>query len=163
MRWLAYYILAYIFLGLQLGLQGQIRIGSAWPNLVLLAVIFIAINAPRDAALLGCFGLGLLQDLTTQQPLGVFAFSYGLLAMFTVSTQQVVYRGHPLTHFSLALAGSLLTGVIMLLNVWIRGPRGDFTLMVMFYSAVYTALLGPIVLGLLQRMRRAFAFQSPRR
>jgi rod shape-determining protein MreD len=162
MRWLAYFILAYLILGLQIGLRGQIAIGQAWPNLVLLGVIFIAINAPRDAALLGAFGLGVIQDLTTQQPLGVFAFSYGLLAMFTVSTQQVVYRAHPLTHFSLALVGSLFTGIIMLLQGWIRGPVAPSP-MALFYSALYTAVLAPIVLGLLGRVRRAFSFQSPRR
>src|ERR1700749_2562039 len=89
MRWLTYFILAYLTLGLQIGLAGHIALGGARPNLVLLAVIFIAINAPRDAALLGCFVLGLLQDLTTQQPLGIFALSYGLVAMFTISTQQI--------------------------------------------------------------------------
>lgn len=162
MRWLAYFILAYFMLGLQIGLGGHLRVGSAWPNLVLLGVIFIAINAPRDAALLGSFGLGVLQDLTTQQPLGVFAFSYGLIAMFVVSTQQVVYRAHPLTHFSLALVGSVMTGIIMLLQGWIRGPVTPSP-MTIFYSSLYTAVLGPIVLGILGRVRRAFSFQPPRR
>jgi rod shape-determining protein MreD len=161
MRWLAYFILAYLMLGLQIGLSGHVRIGSAWPNLVLLAVIFIAVNAPRDAALLGSLGLGLMQDLTTQNTLGLFALSYGLIAMFTVGTQQVVYRGHPLTHFSLALIGGILSGVIMLIHGWVRGPR--LPPMMLFYSALYTAILAPLVLGLLQRIRRGFAFQPPRR
>jgi rod shape-determining protein MreD len=162
MRWLAYFILAYLTLGLQVGLRGQIDVGSASPNLVLLIVIFISINAPRDAALLGCFGLGVLQDLCTMQPLGVYAVSYGLIAMFTVSTQQVVYRGHPLTHFSLALVGSLMTSFIILLQGWIRGPE-RVPFLVLFYSSLYTAVLAPLVLGALQRIRRAFSFQSPRK
>jgi rod shape-determining protein MreD len=161
MRWLTYFILAYLTLGLQIGLAAHIAIGGARPNLVLLAVIFIAINAPRDAALLGCFVLGLLQDLTTQQPLGVFALSYGLVAMFTISTQQIVYRGHPLTHFSLALVGSFLTDAVILLHGWVRGPR--ISPMLLFYSALYTAILAPIVLGILHQLKKAFAFQSPRR
>jgi rod shape-determining protein MreD len=161
MRWLTYFILAYLAMGLQIGLSGHVTIGGAWPNLVLLAVIFIAINAPHDAALLGCFTLGALQDLATQQPLGIFALSYGLVAMFTISTQQIIYRGHPLTHFSLALVGSLLTDVVILLHGWLRGPR--LSPMLLFYSAIYTALLAPIVLGLLQLSRSAFAFESPRR
>lgn len=162
MRWLAYFILAYVFLGLQIGLGGHIRIGSAWPNLVLLAAIFIAIHAPRDAALLGCFGMGILQDLASQQPLGIFALSYGLTGMFVVSTQQIVYRSHPLTHFSLALVGSLLTGLVMLLHAWVRGPVKLSPLGV-FYSALYTSILAPLVLGALDRIKRAFAFQPPRR
>jgi rod shape-determining protein MreD len=161
MRWLTYFILAYLTLGLQIGLSGHIVVGGARPNLVLLAVIFIAINAPRDAALLGCFVLGCLQDLTTQQPLGIFALAYGLVAMFTISTQQIVYRGHPLTHFSLALIGSFLTDAVILLHGWIRGPR--ISPMLLFYSALYTAILAPIVLGMLHQLKKAFAFQTPRR
>src|ERR1044071_3234499 len=114
MRLLAYLILAYVMLGLQLGLRGQIAIGSAWPNLVLLAVIFIAINAPRDAALLGCFGLGVLQDLLTQHPPGLFAFAYGVVGLAVAGTHQAVYREHPLTHFSMTLAGGIVVAIIIL-------------------------------------------------
>jgi hypothetical protein len=105
MRWLAYVILAYVAVALQIGLGPFLRYKGAQPNLVLLAAVFIALNAPRDAALLGCFCLGLLQDLLTQQPPGLFALSYGLTAMVAVSVHQVIYREHPLTHFSVALFG----------------------------------------------------------
>jgi rod shape-determining protein MreD len=161
MLWVPYFILAYLTLGLQIGLRGYFEIGQAWPNLVLLAVVFIAINAPREAALLACFMLGVMQDLATQQTLGLFSLSYGLVAMFTVSTQQVVYREHPLTHFTLALIGSLMTGAVLLIHGWIHPPR--LPAMAMFYSALYTAVLAPLVLGVLQRLRRAFAFQPARR
>lgn len=161
MRWLAYFILAYVMLGLQAGLGPFVSIGSARPNFVVLAVIFIAIFAPRDAALLGAFVLGLLQDLLTQQPLGIYAFSYGLVAMFTVSTQQVVYKGHPLTHFSLAFIAEFLTSGVIIAHGLIRGPWPGF--MGLFYSALYTACLAPLVLGILGRMKRGFAFQPPRR
>lgn len=161
MRWLAYFILAYVMLGLQAGLGVHVRIGSAQPNLVVLGVIFIAIFAPRDAALLGAFVMGMMQDLLTAQPLGMHAFSYGLVAMFTVSTQQVVYRGHPLTHFSLALVAELMTMSIIVLHGLLRGPWQP--IFPMFYSALYTACLAPLVLGILGRMKRGFAFQPPRR
>lgn len=162
MRWLTYFILAYFMLGLQIGLKPFVTVaGDVWPNFVLLAMIFIAINAPRDAALLGAFGLGVMQDLTSAQSLGLFALSYALVAMFTVSTQQVVYRGHPLTHFSLALFGGIVSMIVLVVHGFIHGPR--LSPMSLFYSALYTALLAPIVLGVLDRLRRAFSFQSPRK
>src|SRR3954468_22143704 len=102
MRLPAYLILVYVTIGLQVGLGELLRVGGSKPDLVLLAVIFIAINAPRDAALLGAFGIGLAQDLLSLSPLGVYALAYSLVAMFTISTQELVYRAHPLTHFSLA-------------------------------------------------------------
>ena len=69
---------------------------------MLLAVVFIAINAPRDAALLGCFVLGVMQDLVTQQTFGLHALSYGLTAFFIAGASQSIYREHPLTHFTCA-------------------------------------------------------------
>lgn len=177
MRWLAYFILAYFAIALQIGLGPYVRWRGASPNFVLLAAVFIAINAPRDAALLGCFCMGVLQDLVTQQPPGLFALSYGLTAMLAVSVHQVVYREHPLTHFSLALVGGLITVGVLLLHDRIHpaaprsiGPDGATTLPairlapgVEFMRVVYTALLAPVVLGLLQRSKRWFAFQPQRR
>src|SRR5215212_2628538 len=60
-RGISYVILAYVALGAQIGLSAFIRVGGAPPNLVLLAALFVALNAPKEPALLGCFGLGLIQ------------------------------------------------------------------------------------------------------
>src|SRR5256885_17206422 len=103
MRWLAYFILAYLAIAVQIGLGPFMRYHEAQPNFVLLAGIFIALNAPRDAALLGCFCMGLIQDLVTQQPPGLFALSYGLTALVVVGSHHVVNREHPLTHFGMTL------------------------------------------------------------
>src|SRR5690349_6692345 len=113
MRWLPYFILAYVTLGLQIGLGEYLSWHGARPNLVLVAVLFVALHAPRDAALLGCFSLGLLQDLLSQHPPGLYALSYGLVAMLAVGLQHVVDRDHPLTHAGLALAGGLITAVVL--------------------------------------------------
>jgi len=177
MRWLAYFILAYVAVAVQIGLGPFLRYKGAQPNLVLLAALFVALNAPRDAALLGCFCLGVLQDLLTQQPPGLFALSYGLTAMLAVGVHQAVYREHPLTHFSLALIGGLITAAVLLIHGWVHPaapkavtPDGATTLPairlsagVEFIRVVYTALLAPVVLGLLQKSKRVFAFQPQRR
>ena len=161
MRWLPYFILAYLAIGVQTGAGEYLRVHGGKPDLALLALIFIAINAPRDAALMACFLLGLMLDLVTVQPLGLYAFAYSLVGMFTVSTQEVVYREHPLTHVTLAFVGSLLVAAVELVHGWIYGARVAPT--TLFAGAVYTAALGPVVLGLLQRVKRAFGFQPPRR
>ena len=186
MRWITYFILAYLALGLQVGLGAYVSYQGATPNLVLLAALFIAINAPRDAALLGCFGMGLMHDLLTQQPPGLFALSYGLVGLLAAGTQQAVYRDHPLTHFSAALAGGLVVAALVLLNGWVRPPGPAVPLAWVggvgptpatqisfaqvrlspateFTRAQYTAVLAPAALGLLVRVKRAFNFQQPRR
>lgn len=176
MRWAAYFILAYLFVGMQVGLRGFLDFAGASPDLVLLAVIFIAINAPRDAALLGAFGLGLTQDLLTLQPLGLYALGYSLTAMFIVSTQEIVYREHPLTHFSLALVGGVIIGILLMLHTWIwpglpgvttatgeRLPPLHSGLVSHLLSALFTACLSPFVLFILMRIKTVFAFQAGRK
>src|ERR1041385_929348 len=161
MRLPAYFILAYVAVGLQIGAAEFLRIGAAKPDLVLLAVIFIAIHAPRDAALLGCFGIGLIQDLVTLNPLGLYAFAYAIVGMFVVSTQELVYKAHPLTHFTLGFVAGSLCGMILAIHGWIKGPRASVT--ELLAMALYTALLAPVVLGLLNLTRKAFSFSRHRR
>jgi rod shape-determining protein MreD len=129
----------------------------------LLAALFIALNAPRDAALLGCFALGLMQDLLTQQTLGIYALSYGLVAMFVINTQSLLYRDHPLTHISVAFAGSVICAMVLLLHDVLRlPPQERAEVSRLFYSAIYTTVLSPFLLGALQKIRKAFGFH-PRR
>ena len=174
MRLLAYFILAYLALGLQLGLGHYANLGAATPNLVLLAVIFIAANAPRDAALLGAFSLGLMQDLLGLGPPGLYAVAYGLVALVVLRTQHSVYRDHPLTQFTVALVAGLIVALVVTTHGWVRpaGPQvveNGLTIAAvrapvgrLFVSAVYTAVLAPPVLWLLARTRRGFAFRTAR-
>jgi rod shape-determining protein MreD len=152
MRWFSFFILAYLVLGLQAGIGTAMQYDGARPNLVLLAVVFIAMNAPRDAALLAAFMLGALQDLSGQGTIGLYCFSYGLVAMFVVAVHQAVYREHPLTHVALALAGGLITALV--------APPGRA--LQLFGSAVYSAILAPLVLGGLQRIKSVFQFLPTR-
>jgi rod shape-determining protein MreD len=175
MRWLAYFILAYIVLGVQLGIGAHARVGGATPNLVLLAALFVAINAPRDVALLGCFAMGLMQDMLTTQTLGLYALSYGLVGLLVTSSQQVVLRGHPVAHALLGLSGAALTNLILLVHGWVHPPGPSMVIDghatsamrvsfgVLFYGTIYTTMLAPVLLGVLQRIRGMFAFEPQRR
>jgi rod shape-determining protein MreD len=170
MRWLPFFILAYIMLGLQVGLSGYGHVLSGRPSFVLLALVFVAMNAQRTAALVACFILGLLQDLLTQQsPLGLNAICCTLVGWFIVSTQEIVDRHHFLTHIVLALLGGLLYAVLMYTHGWLyfgwlksslKLPRPAGVPLVV--GAMYTALLAPFVLFLLLRFKRMFGFRSLR-
>jgi rod shape-determining protein MreD len=163
MRWPAFFILVYIAVGLQIGMGDFLRIGGAGarPDLVLFAVIFIAIHAPRDAALLGAFTIGLVKDMTTLSPLGLYAIAYSVVGMFVVSAQEYVYRAHPVTHATLGFVGSLLAGAVVLIHGWIKGPPAS--LGEVFGSALYTALLAPLILGALNLAKGAFSFRRRQR
>jgi rod shape-determining protein MreD len=175
MRWLSYFILAYVTLALQAGIARAMQWNSVAPNFVLLAVVFIALNAPREVALLGCFLLGFMQDLTSQGTMGLFAFCYGLLAMLIFAVRQGVYRRHPLSHFVLALIGGVTTAIIIAIHGWLRPPMSPAAesgqklatlrpaVLPLFYTAIYSAILAPLVIGGLQRLDGLFHFQSTRR
>lgn len=175
MRWFAYFILAYVMLGLQLGLGAHMQYRGTAPNLVLLVVIFLSLNAPRTEAMLGSFLLGAMQDLVTLEPMGLYAFSYGLVAMLVSLVGQLAYREHPLTQFFMTLVGGGLTAFVLLIHGWIHPlsparTQGNVVIHavrqspgVLLVCIVYTALLSPIVLGVLQRMQRVFAFQPSAR
>jgi rod shape-determining protein MreD len=168
MRWPAFAILAYLIIAIQIGLGGFINFGSASPDLILPIAVFIAINARREDALIACFILGLLHDLFTPQPAGLYAFSYGLVGLFVVGARPAVYRDHPLTHFFVTLAGALVTGAVILLNEWaypilhhaIDAPKPSISRILA--SAVYSALLAPLLLGLLVRVKWVLGFRTPR-
>jgi rod shape-determining protein MreD len=168
MRWIPFCILAYLTIALQMGLNGYLNIGRAAPDLVLPIAVFIAINARRDEALFGAFVLGLLQDLFTQQPFGLFAFSYGMMAVCIVAAQPALSRDHPLTHALVALLGGLLVGTIVCFNDWayprLHGPADwpaaapSLALM----RALYTAVAAPFLLLLLVRIKGVFGFRRSR-
>jgi rod shape-determining protein MreD len=161
MRWLPYFILAYLAIAVQIGAGEALRFRGAKPDLVLLAAVFIAMNAPREAGLLGCFFIGLMMDLVTIQPLGLHALAYGVVGLIVAGSQEVVYREHPLSHLFLALVASVSVACLLLAHAWINGPAVPAG--VLFGGALYTALLAPVLMGLLQRTRRLFAFQHTRK
>jgi len=170
MRWSVYFIFAYLMLGLQVGMSRFISFHGAAPNLGLIAVLFISLNARRETALLACFVIGFVQDLLSEQQPGLFAFAYGLVAMVVVETHQSVNGSRVIKQFVFALIGGLMTACVLLLHSWLH-PAGDATIEgkiilppvrisagVEFMRAIYTAVLAPIVLGAVQRTRGLFAF-----
>jgi rod shape-determining protein MreD len=165
MRWLSFFILAYIILGLQTGLARALEFNSAAPNFVLIAMIFIVLNAPRDTALLAAFILGSLHDMTSQGILGLLAFSYALAAAMILPIAKGLHRRHPATHFALVLAAGILTAIILSLQASIRPPTGALRppTKILFSSALYTAILAPFLLPLLQRTAKLFHFQRSSR
>jgi rod shape-determining protein MreD len=172
MRWPVYFIIVYIMLGLQLGLSSYTQFRGVAPNLMLLVVVFVSLNAPRAEALFSSFLLGIFQDLVTMQPLGLYAFSYGLVAILVAWSSEFVRRSHPLTHLSMTFLSGLLVSLVLMVHQLIRpvgpalmhegalvgairlGPR------VLIVSSVYTALLAPPVLWIFQRLHRFFGFDA---
>jgi rod shape-determining protein MreD len=175
MRWLPYIFLSYVALGLQIGLKDALSFHEGPPNFVLLAVVFMCLSMPRKPALLGPFFLGLAQDCLSQHPAGLYALCYGLTALLIRGTHQVIFGQHPLAHVALTLMGGVITAVVLGLHSLVHpmAARSVDTAVVLpamhdapwplLISAVYTALLAPGVLWLLNRAHRRPARGSGRR
>lgn len=161
MKWLPFFIFAYVMIGLQVGVSAYLQLNGAAPNLVLIAAVYIALNAPRRPALLGCFILGLIQDVLTLQPLGVYALGYSLLALFVLGIKDVVSRDHPASHFLVTFIGGLISGLVLLISGWIRHNAPGIGQVLL--TSLYSAILAPLVLLLLRRVRGVFSFTAPRR
>lgn len=161
MRFVPAILLAYIVLGVQSGLAPFIAVKDATPNLMLAVVIFIALYAPREPALIGVFVLGLMQDMLSTDPLGVYPLVYAAVAAATRITQPAIYRAHWLTHLVLGIVGGALHAGILIL-VGLRMP-GRPSLDVLIASATYTAIITPFLLWLLISIRKIFAFRPERK
>lgn len=175
MRWLPFLILAYVMLGLQLGLGQFVSYGGGVPNLGLIVAVFVAANAPRESGLMGALLAGVFQDLLTAQPFGLFTLTYGLVGLAVMNARQFAYGDHPLTHFSLTLAGGMVTAVVLYLHEWIRPPGGAVSgadgeglpalgraLWPLLVSALYTAVVAVVVLRFLARLKGVFGFRVAR-
>jgi rod shape-determining protein MreD len=174
MSWISYLYLAYVSVALQVGAARAMEWHGGSPDFVLIAAVFIALNASRDAALLGCFILGAMHDLAGQGPPGLYAFSYGLVGLMIMPLQRALRGDHSITHFAATLLAASVTAAIILLHQLVRPERADSAsgepaVMVhqaispILYSALYTAVLAPLVLWLLNRWRGVFHFQGARR
>jgi len=165
MRWPAYAILVYALLGIQVGASRYIQFHGAAPNFALMGVVFISLNARRNQALMGSFLIGLLQDCLGGGPVGMFAFSYGLVALMVHSARHIIGGANLLTYVAMTAVGALVTLLLVLLQSRIRPPgafRGT-TASTELYRVMYTTAAAVPVLHWLDKIRTVFGFAPHRR
>ncbi len=175
MRWLSYFILAYLTMAAQIGLADLLILRGAKVNLVLIAAVFIAVNAPREAALIGCFVMGMLQDLLTQNPPGLHAFAYGLTGLAVVGMQPYLSKDNPIAHMAMTLLGGVITAAVVFAHsmvvpiapaATVDGVTIDAVrpyLVPLIFGVIFTTLAAAPVSLMLMRLKSVFAFQQTRR
>lgn len=167
MRWPAFILVAYFAIGLQLGLNGVLGWGAWMPSLPLVFVLFVALHAPAQAALLGALLVGLGHDAISAVPLGTYTFTYGIVALASIQLRQVMYREHPLTHATLTLLMGLLLAILFAMGNFLRAriaPAGDLlyapTIGPTLAMSVTTAIVAVPMIWMLRKVRRMFAFRD---
>ena len=149
-------LLAYLALGLQLGLGAHLRLAGAEPNLVLLAAVLLAVGLPRSAAPLACLGLGLLHDLVAGGVPGVYGLSYGLVGWAGAQGDEQRRGTGIASLLLLTLVGGVVVAAVQFTAGTFRPPRP--TLGALAIGIVYTVAIAAgiaLLTRLAQLSRRA--------
>lgn len=101
MRWLSFALLAGLAICVQTSVVPRLMVFGVYPDLMLVLVIHYTLHARRIDGLFAGWLLGLLVDLTSVEDLGMVAVVYGLMALAVYSIRDLMFTGHPLTHFFL--------------------------------------------------------------
>jgi rod shape-determining protein MreD len=166
MKWLPFGILAFVTLVLQTTLVPRIVLGDIAPDLMFVLALYYALWAPWPDAGIAAWILGFLFGTQTLgfplgskagDPIGLHAFCYGAAAWGVYRVRQAVFRNHPLTHFFLTLAATLLVQLVIWTVLHWVSPSGvsvGRAIRIAFSTAMYTALFAPPVHWLLNRFTR---------
>ena len=148
---------------LQSTVFSQVRLIGARPELMYLVVIVLAIlEGPAQGAVAGFAG-GMFQDFFMNQPKGLTALTLILLGYAIGLARQYIVSPSPLLPMMLVLGGTF-AAVVFYETVAILLDTLQTDTVLFFrtagFSALYTALLTPLVYPLL---RRVFEGSRPRR
>ncbi len=171
MRWLTFFLLLYFATALAAAHLGQwSEIGYFHLEYLVLLGMFYALFADEDSAILAGFWCGLVYDLTSQSLLGTQALLLGLIALGLVKIRKHIFRNNALSQIVM----TFLAVIIFLVGrtaidsavLWACG-RGGLSINLLrfagitFSSAVYTAVLAPVIYRLLFMLGSLLGFEPP--
>ena len=180
MRWHVFAIFAGIAMVFETGLIDAIHVLHVKPSVCAALATFIALSAPRYAALWSCLILGLLMDLSSDLSLGrtgtihiigPYTLGYVVGGLLVLQVRSTVFRRRPLAIGAMTaafvLAMSIVAVTIYVVRSWYPGglvywdgasPMVDIGRRV--FMAIYSGLLGVPLGWLLVRLMPLWQFQS---
>jgi rod shape-determining protein MreD len=162
-RALGWTVVVLTALVLQSTVFAQIKLGGTKPELVYLVTIVLAfLEGPASGAVAG-FGGGMAQDFLLNQPKGITALTLTLLGYTVGLARQYIVSPSPLLPTILVAVGTFGGVVFYEIVSFLLGQLDDpllFLLRVALLSALYSAVLTPLVYPVL---RRIFERSRPRR
>ena len=125
------------------------------PDLLLSLVVLLALYDQEESWPLRYWLIGLLKDVLSAGPLGIYAFVFTLVGLGISKIRNEVFRDHPLTRgalvfFAVVLANGSVAGVQNIASGLFR-PLGLIAQVSM--EAGYSALLAPPFLALVMLFR----------
>ena len=156
MRWLTFFILAYVATVLQstlLGLMTGATVGGATVNLLFILALYYALTARKSDAPWACMALGLMADLASSYPFGVYAAAFAVAGWGITRIRSHLVGEHPLSvlfmSFILTFLLEVIVGVVAFKS---RTPWG-YLLSTALLTALFTAIAAVPVHWLLRRNR----------
>lgn len=136
MNWWAFMLLAWIVLGLEVGLKSALALGhtAIAPSFVVPFATFVALCAQPRQAFWTCLILGLGLDLTSAVSLrdggvitimGPYALGLILGGQLVLAMRGIMMRQNPLTLVVLAVATSMVMHIIVIAIMSVRAGLGD--------------------------------------
>jgi rod shape-determining protein MreD len=154
-RTLAWAAVVVTALLLQSTIFSQIKLGGAKPELMYLVTAVLAMLEGPSSGAIGGFTAGMAQDFLLDQPKGITALTLTLLGYVVGVTRQFITTQSPALPMLLVgvgtAAGVVFYGFVsFLLGQLPAGPL--FLLRIALLSAIYNAVLTPLLYPVLRRV-----------
>ena len=165
MRWGRFSIIILIATILDAGnLQNSIALGAAniKPDLLLILMVFSATNCTTFDAIIISFVIGFAADISSQA-MGPAFISFGLFGSLISQLRKIIIM-KKMTHQSAAIFTTALVagGFTQILTFFKTGQTPANIYTVLFWTAVYSGILGPFVWSGLATISRWFGLQNYR-
>ncbi len=123
------------------------------PDIMLILVVWASLRLTVVAGIAFAFVAGIVVDLLSGSPTGLFALVYCLTFVASSSANSTFEINRPMGRASVVLAATLVSGAAVVLTRWLAGPVsvGIQTLLLILSKSVITALTSFVVFPLLDR------------
>lgn len=156
MRWLTFFILAYVATVLQstlLGLMTGTLAGGATVNLLFILALYYALSARKSDAPWACMALGLMADLASSYPFGVYAAVFAVAGWGVTRVRSHLVGEHPISVLFMSFILTFLLEVIVGAVAFKSTTPWGYLLSTALLTAVFTAIAAVPVHWLLRRNR----------
>jgi len=152
LAWIAVVVTALL---LQSTIFAQIKLGGAKPELMYLVTVVMAMLEGPSSGAIGGFSAGMAQDFLLNDPKGITALVLTILGYAVGTVRQFITTPSPALPTLLVGAGTAAGVLFYGFVAFLLGTLpGDvlFLLRVAFLSAIYNAILTPLVYPALRRV-----------
>jgi len=143
MRWFRFAVLTLIATLLQAGLLVHLSIK---PDLLLILLVFFAINCKNTDVIITSFTIGFAADITPGSTMGPQIISFGLFGTLLAEVHNiVVIKKMPYQSLAIFIIGFLTAALAYFLSFLKAGPVIANIYTELFWTPLYSAIVGPFL------------------